>query len=404
MDAILAAATGSDAWTAAVVAFASSAKDAATFDSDRALKADVCAMLWQALRDPTLPGAGIHASLTVCKILMRERRDIAVLLSTEAFDVFLRHAARPYATKASNAVQLEAIRCMVNAVYIRPAFVEQLLATAQYDALLALSASSQTMEFHTLLWKCILATFEQPRAITTAITALHVYATILPTAAYCIRSRDFAFSSPQIALVVELVKAIFVITSHHKDASVDAPWPAVDEAMPLLCDLLQLPNTAPILELKLQTVNCLMVLQHPTYIEYLVTHNAASDLLTFLDYMLLKVRLEKTKKAGDVTPLLIGLNLLSTTHARFRDACKAAIFGATDLPLPSPEGLPMSPQPSAKFSLQEGLLSFMTSLDTDLKRCVSEFFFTLCEQNPLEFTQRTGMGNAVALLRTKGLV
>ncbi|KDO34879.1 hypothetical protein SPRG_00939 [Saprolegnia parasitica CBS 223.65] len=404
MDAILTAATGSDAWTAAVVAFASTAKDASTFDSDRAHKADVCAMLWQAVRDPASPFAAIHASLTACKLLMRERRDIAILLSTEAFDVFLQHASRPYETEASNAIQLEAIRCMVNAVYIRPDFVEQLLATAQYDALLALSASSQTMEFHTLLWKCILATFEQPRAITQAIVTLRVYATILPTAAYCLRSRHFAFSPAQIALVLELVKAIFVITSHHKDASVDAPWPAVDEAMPLLCDLLQLPNTAPILELKLQTVNCLMVLQHPTYIEYLVTHNAAYDLLAFLDYVLLKVRLEKTKKAGDVTPLLIGLNLLSTKDAAFRDTCRVTIFGSTATPLPSPEGLPMSPQRSAKFSLQEGLLSFMTSLDTDLKRCASEFLFTLCHQNPLEFTQRTGMGNAVALLRTKGLV
>ncbi|OQR92910.1 hypothetical protein ACHHYP_03075 [Achlya hypogyna] len=429
MDKIAATAVGSPTWVLAVESFAVANKDTAEFQGSHK-GAAMCfktplhqidvSLLTSKLAEASV---AIYASLMATKIMMRERRDIDIVLTTEAFGVFLRFASRPFEVTTdipTNAIQLEAIRCMVNSVYMRPDFVNQLLANKSYDAFFALSSTAQSVEFHTLLWKCILASFEQPLAVTAAITSLRVYATILPTAAYCITSPGFSQDAAQIALVVELVKAMFVIANHHKSAAVAADWPAVDDTMPLFIALLQLPNTAQVFDLKLQAVNCLMVLHHPAYIEHMVSHGASGALLAFLAYVLFKIRLEKTKKAQVATPLIIGLNLLASAHDGFRSECELSIFGSTvcscigemttgteSLPL-APEdkagAISMAPPPSAKYSVQEGLVSFMTSLDTDLKRCASEFLFTLCHQNPLEFTQRTGMGNAVALLRTRGLV
>jgi len=43
--------------------------------------------------------------------------------------------------------------------------------------------------------------------------------------------------------------------------------------------------------------------------------------------------------------------------------------------------LPMKPQKSRSGSLQGSLISLMTSLDTTVKRCSSEFLFTLCNND-----------------------
>ncbi|OQS06783.1 hypothetical protein THRCLA_20292 [Thraustotheca clavata] len=291
----------------------------------------------------------------MCKLMMRERKAIEILLSLEAFKVFLGFASLPY-EKDLNAIQLEAVRCIFNTIYIRPEFISQLLDASLYKSLFELTQVSQSFEYHTLLWKCLLASFEQPKAITFVIVECNVYDVILKTAHCCIATFDFLCNPNMMALVVELIKAMFVITSHHKDASIAAEWPTIDKIMLMLTSILQQPNANLTMDMKLQTVNCLLVMQHPAYIENFVELGVCKHLVTLLE----------------VTADLSGIS--------------------------------MSPPRNTRNDLRDGLLSFMTSLNTDLKRCVSEFLFTLCQKNPLEFTQRTGMGNAVALLRMKGLV
>lgn len=84
----------------------------------------------------------------------------------------------------------------------------------------------------------------------------------------------------------------------------------------------------------------------------------------------------------------------------------------------------MHPHDCPENSLRHALIQLMTSLDTNLKRCVSECLFLLCHQNSKtlptfsltlslslitwtgledEFVYRTGFGNAIALLQLKGL-
>ncbi|RLO01295.1 hypothetical protein DYB28_009813 [Aphanomyces astaci] len=77
-------------------------------------------------------------SLTVVKILMRDRDSIDVFLSVEAFELFVRVAEQA----TDEAAACEAIKCAINSVYKRPSFVADLLATqTTYDTLFHLTST-----------------------------------------------------------------------------------------------------------------------------------------------------------------------------------------------------------------------------------------------------------------------
>jgi hypothetical protein len=84
----------------------------------------------------------------------------------------------------------------------------------------------------------------------------------------------------------------------------------------------------------------------------------------------------------------------------------------------------MNPTDCPPGTLRAELVGYMTSVDTNLKRITAELLYTLCMQNGRwlylylccyylfiyifiyivdEFIYRTGFGNAIALLKIKGL-
>jgi len=63
---------------------------------------------------------------------------------------------------------------------------------------------------------------------------------------------------------------------------------------------------------------------------------------------------------------------------------------------------PLDPPPMPAFCIEKSLMTLMTSIHTPIKRYVAELMFALCGNNE-EFVARCGMGNAIALLKTKAI-
>ncbi|ETW03849.1 hypothetical protein, variant 1 [Aphanomyces invadans] len=394
---------------------------ASSFDWDRSAKRAAVTNVWSQLQKQAEDSSDTLLSLTVVKIFMRDRMHIDVLLSLEALELFVRLAEHA----ADEPAALEAIKCAINSVIARPAFVAAVLATPTYDHIFHLTTLARPFEFHTLVWKLLLATFEHPAAIERVERTLHGYACVLPTLAYCMQPTElFLKDVDRIALATELLKVLYVFASTWQNATHLPPDidSTADSAMALLSSTLALPNTQSVLDFKLQAANVLLIVQYPALVDRFVAHDGVKHAVAFVEYAIMKVRVEKTQEPSIVTPLVIGLHQLAKNNAHGFETLKRAIFAGRapgdstslavanapplthakpNLPLSQ---LPMSPPSLVKGSLHESMCAFMTSTNTDLKRCVSEFLFTLCHNNALEFTHCTGLGNAVALLRLKGIM
>ena len=218
----------------------------------------------------------------------------------------------------------------------------------------------------------------------------------------------------------------------------------------VLCDILHLPNTQPRLyHVKLASLNLLMDAPS-TYAHYLLVNKAIPHLMTILWYQVTTVtvvlRSPSTHDGPLLLPILIVLTQLCQNNNAVLKLFKNDIFpsserGKFDSPIladsipalldtPSPytslsatTSAPiqtsnsdntnspkktntnkMAPKDAPPGTMRFKLISLMTHIDSNVKRCASEFLWTLCNNDPQEFVERTGFGNAVHMLGIKGLV
>ncbi|KAH9101727.1 hypothetical protein AeMF1_021583 [Aphanomyces euteiches] len=399
----------SDEWTAALNAFCDTYEDpTASFVWKDDQKRESCNKIWtklQTCKDPLTPDT--LTCLRAVKILLRGRDAVDCILSLDAFAVYVHLAETTDSTVAN-----EALKCAINSVYARPDFIELLLSSQLYDRLFKLAQMAQLVDFHLLVWRCLLATFENARAIVYIQETLRGLECILPTILYCIRfePQRFPTDTKRIALVTELLKALYVLASTWQTTT-ELPshiTKLTDDAMALLSSILAFPNRPTLFNFKSNAVNLLLMVHHPAWMERFEAHDGVEHLIAFVEYAIMKIRVEKSKSTQVLTPAVIAMHhVVKANRDGFRKV-KLAIFHDDDDEVIAPKDplnkLPMNPPPLTKGSLHESFCSFMTSTDTELKRCVSEFLYTLCRSNATEFTMRTGMGNAVALLRLKGFV
>ncbi|ETV72719.1 hypothetical protein, variant 2 [Aphanomyces astaci] len=380
-------ATGGE-WLNALRAFSDKYGGASSFDWDRQVKHVAVANVWSQLqKQTTTSGEDPLLSLTVVKILMRGRDSIDVFLSVEAFELFIRVAEQA----TDEAAACEAIKCAINSVYKRPSFVADLLATqTTYDTLFHLTSLARPFAWHTLVWKCLLATFEHPAAIERVEHTLHGYACILPTLAFCVQCpHSLPHDGDRVALATELLKVLYVFASAWQNAMCLPPAieSIADPAMALLSNVLALPNSQSLLELKLHAANVLLLVQHPALVDRFICYDGVGHTIALLEYVIMKVRVEHTQDPGVVVPVVIGLHQLAKNSVKGLSLLQQAIFQinnhtSAEIAQTTPlSELPMSPPPLVKGCLQQTLCTFMTSTNTDLKRCVSEFLFTLCRHN-----------------------
>ncbi|POM60142.1 hypothetical protein PHPALM_31033 [Phytophthora palmivora] len=126
------------------------------------------------------------------------------------------------------------------------------------------------------------------------------------------------------------------------------------------------------------------------------TGSLLAPVLDHLDAMLLVVRVEKMRPLKDMLPTLIVChNLAKTGGQDILNCFKKAI-------LPTSQQTEVANDQTKAFFFKH-LKFFLTCLDTDVRRYTSEWLFLLCDENAKEYTHRTGVGNAIGLLRMKGL-
>ena len=181
----------------------------------------------------------------------------------------------------------------------------------------------------------------------------------------------------------------------------------------LLCEIIRLPfSHSPLATLKQQAIN-LLIFMPPEYSAFLLANGCLFHLLNFLRLRLSQfVTSSQKSAAGQLTPLLIVLHSMAKACPPARHALHQAIFPNKPPPPPpdsssgSSSGSPtsLSPSDSPPHSLRSHLISLMTDVDVGLKRYASELLFEVCGGDAEEFTARTGLGNAIALLQLKGIV
>jgi hypothetical protein len=134
---------------------------------------------------------------------------------------------------------------------------------------------------------------------------------------------------------------------------------------------------------------------------------------------------------ANVVPLLMVLTKLASSSTKARASLKSLVFPrTTDLAcmsrieevisvLPGSQAAAgdknldaravrdrqesvMRPADAPPGSLRAAVIALITSIDSHLKRCSSEFLLELCAQNMAEFTSRVGYGNAVYMMHVRG--
>ena len=247
-------------------------------------------------------------------------------------------------------------------------------------------------------------------------------------------SPTFPHGKDRALLTHELLKLIYALasTGNHLPAN-EAHSDLMTQLGVLCCEILFLPHLpASVFETKSLVMNVLMHMPD-AYPRYLVASQAIAPLMAFLELQMDMVLVEKSVLPQHMTSTIIVLNRLAQESGEARRQMKDLVFppenderlkhwraeqrqhmlekameavdeGERELLRQELRDQALHPEDNDRQSLRGKLFKFMTCLETTMKRFTSEFVFTLCNEDPDEFTRRTGMGNAIALLKMKGLM
>ncbi|KAF4040210.1 Guanine nucleotide exchange factor synembryn [Phytophthora infestans] len=358
----------------------------------------------------------IYRLLGACRVFMRDQRGIDKLLSAESLDSFMKLAEDG---SWSSPLREEALKCMINSVYSRPEFVSETLIVKGFVArLLRLAKQEGTVSLHWLVWKVLLVSGEAPEIPRYLSSSLEVWQLIYVTLLYGYKHQNQAYivTGDRATLLLDLVKLIAVLVN-------EMQWTAEQEKLlpdvfntvhrlgRLLLEILQFkhPNVSPLtdnlLDLKNKVIEVLMLLPESLLAAFIQQQQQESvglndrSLVPVLDHlhsMLLVVRVEKTRPLKEMLPTLIVChNLVKTGGPDILTCFKKAILPTQDTEASAGD--------RTKAFFFKHLKFFLTCLDTDVRRYASEWLFLLCDENAKEYTHHTGVGNAIGLLRMKGL-
>ncbi|KAL4171018.1 hypothetical protein KRP22_009119 [Phytophthora ramorum] len=376
----------------------------------------------------TEQNGAIFRLLGACRVFMRDRRGIDALLTAETLDAVLVLAE----TRSwSSRVREEALKCMINSVYSRPEFVsETLVVKGLVTRLMELAKQGGTASLHWLIWKVLLVSCEAPEVLRYLSTSLEAWKIICATLLYSFKNGNQAqiIAGDRATLLLDLIKLVSVLVN-------DMQWTAEQEKLRpevfhtvhhlggLLLEILRFnhseisPLNGALIELKNAAMEVFMLLPGSLLAAFIQQQddnlkNAAgnkdeidgsmlSSVINHLQAMLLIVRIEKTRPLKDMLPVLIVChNLAKTSDPGILSCFKKAILPGTTLE--SAAGPPPAID-RTKMLFFKHLKFFLTCLHTDVRRYTSEWLFLLCDQNAKEYTNHTGVGNAIGLLRMKGL-
>ena len=183
----------------------------------------------------------------------------------------------------------------------------------------------------------------------------------------------------------------------------------------IVCHILKLPPSDRSLSSKLAAVNLLMDAPRG-YASYLVNEGAVSSLLLIFRCQIDEVIERRTGSfnadAATLVPVLAVLDRLSTDDSAVQQLVKSEVFPPSEeeaYQVRAAEerakggggrnGLnAKNMQPAleaSKGTLRWKLIRLMTWPESNVKRCVSELLWKLCDCDATEFVLRVGFGNAV---------
>jgi Guanine nucleotide exchange factor synembryn len=124
-----------------------------------------------------------------------------------------------------------------------------------------------------------------------------------------------------------------------------------------------------------------------------------------------------THDTATLTPILVVLYKAAQACSAYCAVLRESIFPDADAfceavarqdALRATDMAPLEPEINGSVeggeTLRRNLVSLLTSPQSFVKRCTGELLFLLCHSQPREFVHRVGMGNALPLLASKGLV
>ena len=244
---------------------------------------------------------------------------------------------------------------------------------------------------------------------------------------------------------IETIRVLFALQNRHQTS-----FKKVNESNPeimtqlgiIMTDILNLSNHDPrVYECKV-TVLILLMDAPREYSHFLQINHCIESLLTILWIQLNEAviendgRVQDQQSAVSMLPILIVLNKLALENKAIKTIIKNEIFPPereemilAKLTAASSDSSSSNSNSNSKGNSSDGdtasspksqhninpidappsttrwkLIKLMTWTESNVKRCASEFLWTICEGDSKEFVARTGFGNAVHMLGIRGLV
>jgi hypothetical protein len=209
-------------------------------------------------------------------------------------------------------------------------------------------------------------------------------------------------------LVVEILRILYVLRAGQNMESEST-------IAKLIAYFLKLPNSEErAYRCKLTAISLLMDAPDE-YSEVMLEKKMVSPLLAVLDIQVTHV-IELTQlgsvAAAAVVPVMSVVNKFCIRSEAFRRKAKLFIFPQEAeerflnlvAEAATQQAKNMHPLDAPKGTLRWKLVKLMSWTEGHVKRTAGELLWTLCDQKEQEFVQRIGLGNALPILCTKGLV
>lgn len=135
----------------------------------------------------------------------------------------------------------------------------------------------------------------------------------------------------------------------------------------------------------------------------------SNSLTRILSRTLIKANhLEHSEKSALLLPIIISISkIINLSPFHFKIVKKFVFpspFNKVQHNINNNSKKSIDPTDAPSNTLRGELIKLIISIDSNVKRCVSELIFKLCNSDSDEYVYRTGFGNAVALLQMKGLI
>ncbi|CAM9307825.1 unnamed protein product [Chrysoparadoxa australica] len=369
------------------------------------------------------------AALDAIKILLREREQVEELLKDSTIFAYLSAGQDP-----SNALSQAGLKCLLNSLNGNEAGKKLFVTAGGLAPLLQVLAEQRPAMVHYLAVRNLYHVVATEASGLEALAGIQrgakpgtissPVALLCATLAWCVRLMDppFPRGEGRVLLAAEILKLLFYLRSQERDDVVD------EECMPFLgqviVEALHLPHSQlSAYEVKLQVVNLLMFLPQD-FASSLLSKGCLPVLVQILELQILAVTIDKAEACSALTPILAVLNNIAASSKMAREVLKDTVFpeecdaawrkrleeaaeakeaaGKVNGPSAASKQQ-MHPVDAPPYTLRGRLIGLMTSLEVTSKRYASELLFNLCDSKE-EFVVRTGLGNAVAMLRIKGLI